>query len=160
MIEIITGDLLDAKEKYIAHACNCVTNRSAGIAKSIFDKFPYANTYAARIEPNIPSTIQIMGNGQDQRYIINMYSMYYPGKSKYPHSTKDGIEIREKYFHKCLLRVAKIENLKSIAFPWRINCNLGGGIWTHYLGTLTNFAHFVEKSQGAKVVIYRKENDE
>ena len=92
MIEIVSGDLLEAKEKYIAHACNCITQKSAGTAKAIFDKFPYANTYATRTEPNVPATIQIMGNGQDQRYIINMYSIYYPGKPKYPYSTKDGFE--------------------------------------------------------------------
>ena len=159
MIEIITGYLLDAKEKYIAHACNCITQRSAGTAKAIFDKFPYSNTYAARVEPNIQATIQIMGNGQDQRYIINMYSMYYPGKSKYPYSSKDGVEVREKYFYKCLLRIAKIPDLESIAFPWKINCNLGGGIWEHYLGNLTNFAHHMEK-KSVRVVIYQREGDE
>src|SRR5260370_41351941 len=155
MIEIVSGDLLEANEKFICHACNCVTQRSAGTAKAIFDKFPYANAYATRIEPNVPATIQIMGNGQDQRYIVNMYSMYYPGKPRYPHSTKDGFEVRQQYFHKCLLRIAKIPDLESVAFPWKINCNLGGGFWPHYLGTLTNFADHVEK-QGVKVVIYQK----
>ena len=29
MIEIVTGDLLEAKEKYIAHQCNCLTENSA-----------------------------------------------------------------------------------------------------------------------------------
>jgi O-acetyl-ADP-ribose deacetylase (regulator of RNase III) len=159
MIEIIEGDLLDAKEKYIAHACNCVTQRSAGTAKAIFDKFPYANTYANRTEPNIPATIQVMGNGQDQRHIINMYSMYYPGKPKYPYSTKDGFEVRQQYFYKCLLRIAKIKNLESIAFPWRVCCGLAGGVWPHYLGNLTNFANHLEK-QNVKVVIYQRENDD
>ena len=72
MIEIITGDLLEAKEKYIAHQCNCLTQNSAGTAKAIFDKFPYANTYERRIKDengettNIdkPGTIIVLGDGK------------------------------------------------------------------------------------------------
>ncbi len=160
MIEIITGDLLDAKEKYIAHQCNCLTQHSAGVAKSIFDKYPHANVYAGRTDPDVMGTIKICGNGDDERYVINMFAQYYPGRPKYPNSNKDGTLIREEFFHKCLLRVAQIPNLESVAFPWRIGCNLGGGIWEHYLGTLTNFANYVEEFQKARVVIYRREGDE
>lgn len=159
-IEIVTGSLLDSKEKYIAHQCNCLTQNAAGTAGAIFYKFPYSNTYANRVTPDTPGLIQIMGNGEDQRYVINMFAQYYPGKPKYPNSSFDGQLIREKHFHRCLLRIAKIENLDSIAFPWRIGCNLGGGIWEHYLGTLTNFAQYVEEKRGVKVVIYRRAGDE
>lgn len=160
MIEIITGDLLDAKEKYIAHQCNCLTTNSAGAAKAIFDKYPFANTYLNRAEPDVMGSIKILGDGQNERYVINMFAQYYPGRSKYPEAQKDGIITREKSFHKCLLRIAKIEKLESIAFPWKIGCNLGGGDWNHYLGTLTQFANYVEAQQGARVVIYRREGDE
>lgn len=159
MIEIVTGDLLNSKEKYIAHQCNCLTQNSAGMAKAIFDKFPYANTYATRTVADMLGTIKILGNGEDQRYVVNMFAQYYPGKPKYPNSSKDGTLIREHYFHRCLLRVAEIPNLESIAFPWKIGCNLGGGIWEHYLGTLTNFANYVE-GKGVRVLIYRRDGDE
>jgi O-acetyl-ADP-ribose deacetylase (regulator of RNase III) len=159
MIEILTGDLLEAKEKYIAHQCNCLTQNSAGTAKAIFDKFPYSNTYAGRTEPDVPATIQILGNGQDQRFVINMFAQYYPGKPKYPNSTLDGVEARHTYFHQCLLRVAKIPDLDSIAFPWKIGCNLAGGDWEWYLGTINNFAQYIEDKQTARVVIYRREGD-
>ena len=160
MIEIISGDLLEAKEKYIAHNCNCITQNSAGTAKAIFDKYPYANTYANRIEPDVMGTIKILGNGQDQRYIINMFAQYYPGRPKYPNSDKDGTKTRQYHFHRCLLRVAKIENLESIAFPWRIGCNLGGGNWEHYLGTLTNFAQYVGEKYGTQVRVYQRPGDQ
>lgn len=158
MIEIVKGNLLDSKEKYIAHQCNCLTQNSAGTAKAIFDKFPYANTYATRTEPDVPSTIKILGNGDDQRYVINMFAQYYPGKPKYPNSDKDGTKARQKYFHQCLLRVSKISDLTSIAFPWKIGCNLGGGDWEWYLGTITNFAKYVKESQNTIVKIYKLEN--
>jgi O-acetyl-ADP-ribose deacetylase (regulator of RNase III) len=168
MIEIITGDLLEAKEKYITHQCNCLTQNSAGTAKAIFDKFPHANTYERRIRlldgtnsiVDVPGTIVVLGDGKEQRYVINMYAQYYPGKPKYPLSTKDGSKAREKFFHQCLLRIAQLPNLESIAFPWKIGCNLGGGNWEYYLGTLTNFAKYVKEQQNARVVIYKREGDE
>lgn len=160
MIQIVTGDILNSKEKYIAHQCNCLTQNSAGAALAIFTKFPHSNTYSNRVDPDKLTSIKIMGNGEDQRYVINMFAQYYPGKPKYPNSSLDGQVVREKYFHQCLLRVSKIPNLESIAFPWRIGCNLGGGVWEHYLGTLTNFANHVKATQGAKVFIYRREGDE
>lgn len=46
MIEIIEGDLLNATEKYICHQTNCLSQGSAaGIARAIFDRFPYADIY-------------------------------------------------------------------------------------------------------------------
>jgi hypothetical protein len=160
MIEIITGDIFDSKEKYLIHQTNCVTNRAAHLAKDVFEKYPYADIYAARTEPSKPGRIEIRGNGEDQRYIINLLGQYYPGRPKYPDSKLDGTLAREKYFHQCLLRVAKIFPLESIACPWKLACGAAGGDWNHYLVTLTNFANYVETTQGAKVKIYRREGDE
>lgn len=160
MIEIVTGDLFDSKEKYLCHQCNCVTNRAAHLSKNVFARFPYADIYAGRTNPNQPGTIEIRGNGQDQRYVVNLLSQYFPGSPKYPTSAKDGTLVREKYFHQCLLRLAKVDSLESIAFPWKIGCGAAGGAWCHYLGTLTNFANYVEATQGTKIVIYRREGDE
>lgn len=157
MIEVINGDLLDATEQYIGHQTNCLSKSAAGLAKSIFDKHPYANSYLNRIEEDDLGTIKIFGNGTTERFIINMYAQFYPGHSKYPESTKDGIKTREKSFHQCLLRIAKISDLKSVAFPYLIGCALGGGDWSHYLGTLENFAKYINEKYGAKTVLYRKE---
>lgn len=160
MIEIITGDLMFATEKYIAHQTNCVSNGSAGgIARVIFDKYPYADCYSFRKEDSKPGTIDIMGDGKNNRYIINMHAQYYPGSPRYPDSNKDGTMAREKYFHQCLLKIAKIPDLENIAFPWKIGCGIANGVWAHYLGTLTNFANFVE-TKGVKVSIYKRDGDE
>jgi hypothetical protein len=160
MIEIVTGDLFDATEKYLCHQCNCITQKAAHLSKDVFARYPYADIYAGRTEPNQPGTIEIRGNGQDQRYVINMLGQFYPGVPKYPTSAKDGTKAREKYFYQCLLKIAKVPNLESIAFPWKVGCGAAGGTWHHYLGNITNFANFVEEKQGAKVTIYRREGDE
>lgn len=160
MIKIITGDIFNSKEKYLCHQCNCITQRAAHLSQDVFTKYPYANIYSGRETPDRPGYIIVRGNGQDQRYVINMLGQYYPGKPKYPNSSLDGLAPREKYFHQCLLRVANIPNLESVAFPWRIGCGAAGGIWEHYLATLTNFANYVEITQEARVVVSRREGDE
>lgn len=163
MIEIISGDIFDAKEKYLCHQCNCITNKAAHLSKDVFAKYPWADIYARRYGQNIidtPGQIMIRGNGIDQRYVINLLGQYYPGKSKYPESKLDGIKVREKYFYQCLLRVAKIPDLESVAIPWRIGCGAAGGDWDHYLGTITNFAQYVKETKNTRVVIYRREGDE
>lgn len=160
MINIVSGDLFNSKEKYLCHQCNCVTQKSAHLSQAVFAKYPYADIYAGRVDPNQPGTVVVRGNGQEQRYVINLLGQYYPGRPKYPLSTLDGAAIREKYFHRCLIRIAQIPNLESLAFPWKIGCGAAGGIWEHYLGTLTNFAQYIEQTQGARVTVYRREEDE
>jgi O-acetyl-ADP-ribose deacetylase (regulator of RNase III) len=159
MIEVITGDLFEASEQYICHQCNCVTNKAAHLAKDVFNRFPYADIYSGRLNPDAPGTVIIKGNGQDQRYVAALLGQYYPGFPKYPDSNLDGTKVREKYFHRALVRLAKTPGLQSVAFPWKIGCGAAGGSWEHYLGTLENFAKYVEVTQGTKVVIYRREGD-
>ena len=160
MLEIITGDLFDSKEKYLCHQCNCITKRSAHLAQTVFQHYPYADVYTARTEPDQPGTIIVRGNGEDQRFVIALLGQYYPGKPKYRDSNLDGVLSREKYFHRALMAVARIPNLESVAFPWRVGCGAAGGDWEHYLGTINNFAQYVEEKQGARVVIYRLDGDE
>jgi O-acetyl-ADP-ribose deacetylase (regulator of RNase III) len=161
MIEIITGDLLDAKEKYILHQTNCVSNSgAAGIAAAIFEKYPYADCYKDRLEPSKPGTIDIRGDGKENRFVINLHGQVYPGSCKFPFSNLDGLAAREKHFHRGLLRVAQIKDLESVALNWRVGCGIAGGNWSHFLFTITNFSNHVEETQNARVVIYRREGDD
>lgn len=162
MIEIITGDLLEAKEKYICHQTNTIsTNSAAGIARAIFDKYPYADCYLSRTEQDKPGTIDIKGDGKENRLIINLMGQVYPGGIRYPKSSLDGLAARRKYFYSCLLRLAKVPDLESVAFPWRVGCGLGGGDWEgYYLGTIRNFSEYINEKQNAKVFIYRRVGDD
>jgi O-acetyl-ADP-ribose deacetylase (regulator of RNase III) len=152
MINIIKGNLLDAEEKYIAHQTNSISTSASGIAKQIFDKYPYSNTYHNRVKPSEPGTIEVLGDGFVNRFVINMYAQYYPGKPGYGIDSK---EMREKYFHQCLLQIAKISNLESIAFPFGIGTGLAKGSWDYYFGTIGNFEKHVKNKYGTKVVLYR-----
>ena len=134
-VKIISGNLFDSTEQYLCHQCNVVTKKSAHLAKSVFEKFPYADVYSTRKIPEFhrAGTISIHGNGEDQRYVINMYGQVYPGRPKYPDSTKDGFIAREKLFQSCLIKISQISDLHSLAFPYGIGCGAAGGDWDTYL---------------------------
>lgn len=147
MITEIDGDIIKINTKYIAHQCNCLSQKAAGLAKVFFNTFPWCNMYADRVpinnpsfHPDCPGVISIHGNGQDQRYIVNMLGQLWPGKPKYPKDKIDGYRAREKYFMLCLLEIMKIEDLESIAFPTKIGCGMAGGNWKTYKKMIRLFA--------------------
>lgn len=146
-MQIVEGNLLEAKEKYICHQCNCVTDRAKGLAQALFGKFPYANVYKQRSKESVPETIHVAGNGRDKRFIINMFAQYSPGKVK----ERETAEMRLKYFRECLAKIAEIPDLESLAFPFLIGCGLAGGDWNLYLEELEAFAKTVK----VPVILYR-----
>lgn len=143
MLIEIEGDLLESDAKYICHQCNCTSIGSAGLAREIFKKYPYADAYWRGCD-RIPGEISVMGNGENQRYIINMYAQIRPGcSSLYVLKQSDGANDRIKYFISCLQKIKQIENLESIAFPFGIGCNLAGGDWSKYYKILKKFAESI-----------------
>lgn len=162
-VDIIQGDILLSKEKYIAHQCNATTNQAGGLAYYIFKQYPYANIYASRphpykpVGPNFPGNIAIFGDGKESRFVINMIAQYYPGNSMMPTSLLDGISARETYFRKCLAAMAKINNIESIAFPHKIGCGLAGGDWDEYLSMIQYFSAKINISQNVRVVLYKND---
>lgn len=139
MYSLITGNLLEHNAQYIAHQCNCVSNGSAGLARAIYGRYPYSNIYATRKKTSKMGSIDIAGNGEDKRYVINMFSQYYPGKCKYPGNI-DNAYLRANAFQSCLNKISKIDNLESIAFPYEIGCGLAGGDWKEYEKMISDFA--------------------
>lgn len=156
MITTIEGNLLDAKETYIAHQCNCVTKKVSGyFAKAIFDKWPEAND-------NEKETWGVFGTVKihkvdNQKYVLNMFTQHNPGGPK-----EDNDKDREVAFGQALLRMADFLTTHSkkhnvpytIAFPYMIGCGLAGGNWDHYLTMLELFEKIVSLN-GGKVVLYK-----
>ena len=151
LLVVVNGDLTEAREKYIAHQCNCTTKTSKGLAHSIFTKFPYANVYKNResFGATEPGNIIVCGNGEDKRYVINMMAQITGGKPKKPET----FEIRAEYFQQCLDQIKEIPNLESIAFPFNIGCGLAKGNWPVYEKMLSDFAEEVK----VPVVLYKYE---
>jgi hypothetical protein len=147
MLTIVEGDLLNSKETYLCHQCNCLSNGAAFLAAAIFKTFPYSNIYALREKPDVPGAIVIKGDGDDERFVINILSQYYPGYSVYPDAKLDGIKARLSYFAEALTQMKPLKG--SFAFPWRFGCGAAGGDWDVYLKMLQDFA------SERDVVIYR-----
>jgi O-acetyl-ADP-ribose deacetylase (regulator of RNase III) len=158
MVKIIKGNLLTADTQYIAHQCNCLTNRAAHLSKAMFDEFPHADVYSSRDRKthwtesrDKPGTIDVRGNGEEKRYVINMFGQVFPGKPKFPDSKADGFEARRSHFNKCLEELAKIEDLQSVGFPYGIGCGAAGGDWNKYIEMIEEFADENE----VEVTIYK-----
>jgi O-acetyl-ADP-ribose deacetylase (regulator of RNase III) len=151
-VRIVDGDLLDSQEKYLCHQCNCLSKNALGIAKAIYTQYEWSDVYKIRKVPSEPGTISVCGDPScGQRFVVNMFAQYFPGRAKGPEHKQDGTIARLKYFQQCLDALSQISDLESVAFPWGIGCGLGGGDWAKYKQLIENFAQKVE----ADVVIYR-----
>jgi hypothetical protein len=93
-----------------------------------------------------------MGDGEARRFVVNMLGQFYPGKPRFPDGAKDGLRARRVAFAGCLLKMLRIPELRSAAFPWGIGCGAAGGDWDKYLPMLERFAARVR----GDVLIYRR----
>jgi len=133
-------DIFELDVQYIAHQCNCVTSHSAGFAQEVFERFPNSDIYKER-----PKKVKYNDLPKDRQLgiivvrdkIINMLAQLYPGKPQYSNDTK---EIRIEAFRSCLRKVGEIKGIKSIAFPYGIGCNMGGGKWETYYSAIEEFS--------------------
>lgn len=150
---IINGSLLTSGARHIAHQTNCVTQTAARLAKDVFECFPHADVYKDRVIYDEPGTIQVMGNGESERFVINMYAQFYPGRPRYADGAKDGYYARRKYFFSCLKEISALQDLEQIAFPWGIGCGAAGGEWAFYHALLDKFAEHMKYR--AEILIYR-----
>lgn len=153
-VKIVLGDCLLANEQYIGHQCNCKSVGVAGFAKKLFDAFPWANDYMHRqsTSGSDPGSISVhcVKTKQYIPGIVNMFAQIIPGRPR--PSLKDGPRDRKLYFKSCLDRIANLDGINSIAFPYGIGCGLANGDWSAYLNMLDTWA---ENNPHLQVVIYK-----
>jgi O-acetyl-ADP-ribose deacetylase (regulator of RNase III) len=170
-LKIVQGDILESDAKYIVHQCNCVSASAGGLAGFLFEKYPYSDIYQERIQSNTihkPGDLYIRGNGKDQRYVINAMAQVGPGEPRpnrkikdFWHYIPDSAQARETYFSRCLQKIALIDNLETVAFPWKIGCGLAAGDWNRYLAVLEHFATTLSrrKLNQAQVILIKRTQD-
>jgi len=153
-IIIKNSNLLESDAQYIVHQANCVTWKAAHLAYDIFKKFPYADIYEERYQKVMkdhnytdkPGMIMIRGDGNEQRYVIAILGQKFPGKPRAAEFEIDSFKKRQDYFFSGLQEIAKISNLKSIAFPWGIGCGAAGGNWKFYHNLIDKFSNHLGKN--------------
>jgi O-acetyl-ADP-ribose deacetylase (regulator of RNase III) len=151
----ITGNLLDATEKYIAQQCNCVTVKPHGLSKSIAERWPYhGNVYAERSaksantaqDPDQPGSVVITEperSDSAQPILLHMMAQWTPSKPcsysrYYPDTYKDTRANREMWFQQCLdILDAECPADSVVAMPDHIGCGLAGGNWNTYKAMLS-----------------------
>lgn len=72
------------------------------------------------------------------------YAQFFGGSAKYKTDSK---ALRIKWFQSCLDKISEIANLQSVAFPYKIGCNLGGGDWETYALMIDKFAQKISPKE-------------
>lgn len=150
IIDIINGDILDAKESYICHQCNCVTKTSYGLSKSISNKYTWADLYKTRLknkqnveqsdEPGTIVEFEHPTNPNKFHKIICFISQIGPKKpdtykNLYLNKYNDTYQNRKNWFKECL-SILDENNYENVAIPHGIGCGIAGGKWDDYIKML------------------------
>lgn len=128
--EVFNGNLLDSTADVIAHQVNCQGVMGSGVAKAIKDKYPrvyeqYRKAYDMKIVGlGMCQVVKTNPNGEDNRLVANLF-----GQDQYGYGERqtnyEGIYVAiEKLAQYC-----KKNNLKSVAFPWKMSSDRGGADW-------------------------------
>ena len=163
--EVVIGSLLDSAADYIVHQTNCMSSgQAAGIARVIFDKFPWANSYIRRVgkrmplRHQMPGDIEVFGTPGSERKVINLYGQFYPGGPSDDIDEVDHPDNRREWFALGLDKIAHsgiLHDGETIACPWQIGCGIAGGDWHGvYYPMLDRFAAIVALN-GVKTFVYR-----
>jgi hypothetical protein len=139
------------------HQTNCISSGASGIARAIFDKWPETNIYKERSNANYwhrPGYIYI------RKHVINAMGQFYPGPpDTYTTNSivyNETVGMRQLWFTCCLTNISYIDNLQSVAFPYKIGCGLAVGDWNWYKNAIDDFA---DKS-GVKTLIVKRPQDD
>ena len=157
---VVDGDITRSHEDYIIHQTNCISTRAIGLARYIFHKFPYADTYTARDRPAQPGTIDLCGTGTTRQHIVNMNAQYFPGQPR--SNGTDSRQHRVRYFAQCLRALTqhigdRHEHPCRVAVPWRIGCGLAMGEWRVYASLIMHWSKTTRTADGRsiQVVVYQ-----
>ena len=162
-VELVKGDLLEIRGvEGIVHVVNCLCTKGHGLSLDIARKFPWGDIYSKRkpiknrnlaveSDRGVPGTIrQYKCAFLTVPTIVCFLAQWDYGKADREYGRKippyeDSKIQRTVWFTKCLDQLGKTD-LKSVAFPYKIGCGLGGQNWNEYYHLIEEFA----KSTGKK----------
>lgn len=125
------GNLLDSTADIIAHQTNCSGSMNSGVAKAIKDAYPrvweqYKKAYdKGLLKLGMCQVVKTNPNGEDNRLVANLFGQDKYGYNGQRYTNYEGIYVAlEKLAVYC-----KENNLKSVAFPWKMSSDRGGADW-------------------------------
>lgn len=136
----IDGNILEARENIIAHSCNCKGAMRSGVAKTLRDAYPRIYTVYRGYWEHFKDNKDLLGdvilvpviNKHGERQIIaNMYTQLDYGYDGKLYTSYDAMEEAFTY-----LNVVCRDNNQTLAMPYKIGCDRGGGDWATVYGII------------------------
>ena len=133
-IETIDGDVTEVDCDVILHQVNCKGVMGSGVALTIKQKFPEVyNEYVNFVKKNIGASSNLLGSVQlckttKGKYVANLFS-------------QDGYGYKGQYtdydaLRKGLVKLNELCKGKTIALPYKMGSDRGGGDWNKVLGII------------------------
>jgi O-acetyl-ADP-ribose deacetylase (regulator of RNase III) len=143
MIKLVEGDLLQATQYIIAHQVNAQAQMNSGVAKQIREQYPHTYNMYMHVCKSTEDRYKLLGQvvmcqsrNTDSKfsYIAHIFGQYnygYDGKLYTNYTALEGAFIH-------LNRVCK-KYKKSLAMPFKLGCDRGGGDWNIVYGLMEDF---------------------
>ncbi|MDD3172148.1 MAG: hypothetical protein PHF63_00515 [Herbinix sp.] len=154
-IEIVNDDIFNFKKGVICQQVNCKGKMGAGLAKDIAQKWPFVKESYLKLFDNNPNGVGLMGTVQfvpvkHDLIIANIFGQFDYGRTPFKTYTD------YKAFDTAMKKVWKfaVESKLSVAVPYKIGCNLGGGDWKEIEKILCNTFVY---NRAVRLYIYHKE---
>lgn len=142
MVHNVKGNLLHSQANFICHQVNCQKVMGSGVAKQIKEAFPKAyEDYIKHFNSPYASddfmgdvtytAIHEFGFGNGEVGVLNMFCQDKYGRDSRRYTNYEA-------FYNALTRIVEFAELyedtygrkPTIAFPYKIGCDRGGGNWT------------------------------
>ncbi len=151
-VRTVTGDLFQAAEPIIGHQVNCQGVMGSGVAKEMKRLYPevfaaYAQMCGEKEKQGLLGLCQLVpledGRG---RYAANLFGQLTYGRGGKKYTDDDALR-------KAFIRLSEFakQHQLTVALPYKIGCDRGGGDWDTVLGMINDIFADVE------VVLYRLE---
>lgn len=135
------GSVSAATAQYILNLCACEDDRPRGIARSVINRYPWANPYidvrsghkqrpgTIRLHPT-PSSIERPST------VISIFGYIHSGRP----TGDETFRSRVVWFGNALWQVAQVPDVRHVALAWRVGCtDADGGDWRVYYSVIASF---------------------
>ena len=126
--KVVAGDLLLADDFAICHQVNCRNVMNSGLAKAIADRWPIVKERYHELCFEVQNRLELLGTVQlvpvyynCSKYVVNIFGQIDYGRH--------GVYTDYRALEKAFKEVNHIFAGKSVGFPHKFGCGLGGGNW-------------------------------